>query len=245
MKKLCSILLLCCALTAHAQLKREEFILSSKGLLDIQAGVSVPLLDYGLSKLTLPAGYAQTGYTYKIGVSYDVSAYVGLAFQYQYCNNPFNAAQLKTDLQAQYTDRTFNSNRYNPWELRTTMIGVYYPFKSYRSSIDVRVLAGVCTGIYPENETLVTYQQAPNNPFNFKEFETSASAFGFQAGIKMRYQLHKNLMLCIAADYTQSKIEFKELRGIETIRNISYSLEPYTQQFQVFNFTAGIGLKFE
>ncbi len=245
MKWLCGLILMGFSFVATAQLTRKEFVLSSKGLLDIQAGVSIPVLDYGLSKPTLPAGYAQTGYTYKIGVSYDVLPYLGLAFLYQYNNNPFNAGQYQSDVQAVNTDLTVNSMRFNPWELSSTMIGLYYPFKSYRSSIDVRVLAGLCSGIYPESETNITYAQAPNSPFNYKEFETSASAFGFQAGVKMRYQLYKNLMFCLAADYTQTKIEFTEIRGVETIRNISYSLDPYTQKFQIATITAGIGVKFE
>ncbi len=230
---------------ANAQLARKEFVLSSKGLLDIQAGVSVPVFDYGLSKPTLPAGYAQTGYTFKTGVSYELFPFLGLAFQYQYNNNPFNAAQYQPDIQALNPDITINNMHFNPWELRSTMLGLYYPFKSYRTSIDIRFLAGLCSGIYPENETNITALQAPNRSFNFKESETSASAFGFQTGIKMRYQLYKNLMVCLGADYTQTKIEFTDIRGIETIRNISYSVAPYTQKFQIIHLTAGIGIKFE
>jgi hypothetical protein len=90
------------------KIKQHQFFLSN-GLFDVQAGLSFPVGDFGLSELVLPAGYALPGYNIKLGLNYDITSYLGLAIQYQYTQNSFNNSKILEDLQNSSTDIRYNS----------------------------------------------------------------------------------------------------------------------------------------
>ena len=230
---------------SYAQKIKENQLFTSNGMIDFQIGAAIPVLNFGLAKLTLPAGYAKLGYTLKLGMNYDVANFVGLAFQYQYANNAFNSENVLQDLQASNSIQTYHNFSSNAWELKGTVLGLYYPFRSYKTSIDIRLMGGYFSGIYPESEINFTDPLNNNMRLNIKTIETSASNFGFQVGVKMRYQLYKKIMLSAGFDYTQTTIEFSNIRAIETNYNIPVKAKPYTQQFQLINLMVGIGMCFD
>lgn len=229
------------------KLTQDHFFLS-RGLFDVQAGISIPVADYALSELTLPAGYAQNGYNIKVGLNYDVTSYLGLAIQYQYTENPYNSTKLLSDLhalQANSNDVIYNSYKSDPWKLQGILLGLYYPFKTTKTTIDVRALGGLLAGILPEAELNKTIPSLNNQTLNLKQYETSGSNFGFQAGFKIRYQLYKQLILSSSIDYLQTKINFENIRVIDTNTNRGFRAEDYSQKFQVFNFSVGLGIQFD
>jgi hypothetical protein len=238
----CLYLIFVFTVNTFAQKIKEEQLFVAKGLLDIQAGVAIPISDYGLQKLTLPAGYAQNGYNIKLGISYDIAPFLGLTAQYQYVSNPFNNDKILQDLSAAYPNQKYNSFTSKPWELQGMMLGLYYPFKTYKTSLDLRLLGAMLTGVNPESTQNITANN--NQQFNFKQYETSAANFGFQVGIKVRRQLYKSLMLSASADYTYTEIEFTNIKVIETYRNITLNVPNYTQKFQIINISVGIGVQF-
>jgi opacity protein-like surface antigen len=230
---------------AAQKITQEQFFLS-KGLVDVQYGISIPVGDYALSDFTLPAGYAQNGYSLKLGLNYDLAPYIGFAIQYQYTQNSFNSGNLLSDLRENNrSDDVYNSYTSDPWKLQGMLLGVYYPLKATRTTIDIKVLGGIFTGTLPECEENVTVPSLNYLNFNIKQLETKASNLGFQLGLKFRYQLYKKLVLSSSIDYTQATINFEDIRLVETNSHQSFSGEDYSQKFQFFTFAAGIGIQFD
>ena len=93
---------LCSILTCSAQKLKQDYFFLKRGLIDVQSGLSMPVGDFALSNLTLPAGYAQNGYHVKAGLNYDVIPHLGFALQYQYTENPFNSNKFLSDIRAAY-----------------------------------------------------------------------------------------------------------------------------------------------
>lgn len=226
------------------KLTQADFFLK-RGSFDVQSGISVPVGDFGLSDFTLPAGYAKTGYNVKVGLSYDITSYIGFVLQYQYTQNPFNNDKILSDLRANDPDVQYNSYKSDPWKLQGVLVGVYYPFKTSKTTIDVRLLGGILSGVLPESQLNETIPSLNNLNLNFKYIETSASNFGFQAGFKIRHQLYKQLILSSSIDYLQTTLHFEDIRVVETNYNLGYTDDDYSQKFQVFNFSVGLGIQFD
>src|SRR5690606_30237724 len=110
----------------------------------------------------LPAGYAKRGYHIKVGINYDVIQYLGFALQYLYNENPYNSDKLFADLRTHQTGWHTNSYTSGPWKLQGVMLGLYYPFKTTKTTIDVRILGGFLSGVYPESVQNVTVPQLNN-----------------------------------------------------------------------------------
>jgi hypothetical protein len=226
------------------KIRQQQFFLSN-GAVDVQGGVSVPLGDFGLSKLTLPAGYALTGYNIKLGINYDITPYLGLAIQYQYIQNPFNNSKILEDIRQKSTNITYNSYSSDPWKLQGMLMGLYYPMRAHKTTIDLRLMGALITGVLPGTDEDINVPSQNNQHYHFKQLENSASGIGVQAGVKIRYQLYKKLILSMSADYTHVNIQFEDVKIIETIRNIRIAADDYSQKFQVLNFSAGIGIQFD
>jgi opacity protein-like surface antigen len=231
------------ALVCSAQRYTQEEFFLAKGCVDIQTGISIPVGDFVLSNNTLPAGYAQNGYHIKVNFNYDVLPYLGFALQYQYMQNPFNAGDLLSDIQQTQTSVKYNSYISDPWKLQGLSLGVYYPFKATKTTVDIHVMGGLFSGTLPESEENVTVPSA-NVTYNFKQIENQSSNFGYQAGIKVRYQLYKALIVSSAIEYTQTKIKFEHIDVIETSTRQAVRVPDYTQQFQIFNLSIGLGMQF-
>jgi opacity protein-like surface antigen len=193
----------------------------------------------------LPAGYAQTGYCASIGFCYDITPFVGITMQYQYTQHPFNNDKILSDLKASSASFEVDHYHSNPWKLQGLMLGIYYPFKSAKTTIDVRALGILNTALLPESEEHITVPSLNNRSFNFKQFENSSANIGFQGGIKIRYKLYQRITLSSGIDYTYTKVKFQDIKVIETYSNSRVSADDYTQVFQYINFSVGLGVQFD
>ncbi len=225
------------------KIKDDQFVVS-KGLLSIQSGIAIPVSDFASKDLTLAAGYALPGYNIKIGLSYDVLPLLGICLQYQYIQNPFDETSLLADYKASDKNIQFNSFQSDPWKLQGMMLGFYVPLKSNKLSTDIRLLGGVLSGVLPENTTNYHSANNPSNVYNLIQQESFATNFCFQAGVLLRYQVYKNLMLVGSADFNYTEIEYENLSAVETIRNVTISLNPYTQYYHIINLSVGLGIQF-
>jgi hypothetical protein len=230
----------------HAQKFKDSLFFLPRGCFDIQYGFSFPILDYGLDELTQASGYANLGQGYRISFQYDIAPVIGFSLHYFYNSNPFNGDKYLTDLQSQQGNTLiFHKFKSDPWILQGIMLGVYYPFRSYRTTIDIRLSGGVLNGTYPQNELDFTIVPFNNLRINAKEFATRSSDFAFQVGIKLRHRLYKKLLFTASSDFTYTDIEFGNRRAVDTNTNLPLLTEPYTQYFHIIQLLAGIGIAFE
>jgi hypothetical protein len=239
------ILMLAFSASAQKRFKQQE-IFVKRGTMNIQGGLSIPVMDFADDNFELASGYAQPGANIKLGLSYDIAPFLGLALQYQYNKNPFNNSGFLDDLKTVSAGSSlrFNSYTSDPWTLQGLMIGVYYPFKAYRTSIDFKVLTGFLTGVLPENTVNYT-DLTVNRDLNIKQFEISNTSISYQAGLNIRYQLYKSLLLTGSADFTYTEITYRNIVIEDTYSKRRGYLPDYTQYYHIINLSAGIGIQFD
>jgi hypothetical protein len=240
----CIVFAFICCLHANAQKMRDKQpLMVDNGLIDFQAGMAIPVMDFADKSFKLASGYANPGYALKLGIRYDITTFLGVGLHYQYFQNGFDQSNFLSDMRSANKAVTFNSFTSDPWSLQGVMFGVYFPLKSYRSSVDIGIAGGVLTGVYPTNTLNYNNPVQTNIVFNVKQYETNAANFGMQAGVKMRYQVYKNVMLTASADFTYTEIEYTDIQSEETNYKIPIYLEPYTQYYHIIQLAAGIGLQ--
>ena len=238
------VLLLICS-TSNAQRVGNKQLFVDNGLIDFQAGVSAPVMDFADKNFRLASGYADIGLSARLGIRYDVAPLVGLSLHYQYFQNGFDAGDYLTDLRTAFTNVTFNSYTSDPWTLQGVLLGLYIPYKSYRTSVDVGVSGGVLSGKYPTNTLTYTTSIPAVSNWTAKQYESSASNYAFQAGVKVRYQLYRNMMFSASADFTYCEVEYSDLQEMRTNGTFiqTYSLDTYTQYYHIIQLAAGIGIQ--
>lgn len=246
MKHLCCyILILIVCGNSTAQKISDKQLLVDNGLIDVQIGAAIPVMDFSDKSFKRASGYASLGYSARVGIRYDVAPLLGLGLHYQYFQNGFDESAYLSDLRSTFNDVTFNAFTSKPWVLQGVLLGVYVPYKSYRTSIDVGVSGGILSGNYPENKVYFTTLPPTVSNWTATQYESTANNFGVQAGVKMRYKLYRNLMLSASADFTYCEIEYRDLREIRTNGTIlqAFSLDSYTQYYHIVQLAVGIGLQ--
>jgi opacity protein-like surface antigen len=230
----------------YAQRFKREELFVKRGMFGVMGGVAIPVMDFADDNFKLASGYATTGYNIKLGIAYDLSPDFGMALQYQFTNNPFNGKEFFNDIKQANNNNNiaFNSLSSKPWTLQGMMLGVYYPFRTYRTTIDMKLMGGFLTGNLPEY-TISYTDKAQNTTYTQRQNETSATNFGFQAGVGIRYQLYKNLLLLGAADFTYTEIEYTDITVDLYPPGITLGAENYTQYYHIINISVGLGIQFE
>lgn len=241
----CYIFVLIVCVNSTAQKISDKQLLVDNGLIDVQVGVAIPVMDFADKSFKRASGYAGIGYSARVGIRYDVAPLLGLGLHYQYFQNGFDESAYLSDLRSTFTDVTFNTFSSKPWVLQGVMLGAYVPYKSYRTSIDVGISGGILSGKYPENTVYFTTLPPSVSNWTATQYESTANNFGIQAGVKMRYKLYRNLMFSASADFTYCEIEFRDLQEIRSNGNAVqvYSLDSYTQYYHIIQVAAGIGLQ--
>lgn len=239
----CSMFALICCLQVSAQKVTDKQLMVDNGLIDIQAGLAIPVMDFADNSFKPASGYATPGYSVKLGIRYDIAPFAGVGLHYQYFQNGFDNSKYLSDVRGANPNTTINFFTTDPWSLQGVMLSLYLPLKSYRTSVDVGVSGGVLTGVYPENTLNFNSTQTAGFVYNIKQYETSAANFGFQAGVKMRYQLYRNIMVTASADFTYTEIEYTDIQAEETNTHTPIPLDTYTQYYHIIQLAAGIGIQ--
>jgi hypothetical protein len=233
-------------LTLGAQRLNQQDLFVKRGMLGIHGGAAFPVLDFADDNFKLASGYAQPGYNLRLSLCYDVAPRLGLALQYQYNMLPFNSGDFLNDLRSVNGSYPFVFHSYtsDPWVLQGMMAGIYYPLRTYRTTIDLKLLGGFLTGVLPRNTTNYTY--IPDNTnVNLVQHGADATNIGLTAGVAIRHQLYKNLLLIGSVDFTYTEIEYTNLVQTNTNTRLSYSLPNYTQYYHIINGSVGLGFQFD
>lgn len=232
-----------CCMQVQAQRIHDKQMMVENGLIDLQFGLAIPVMDFADKNFKPASGYATLGYAVKLGIRYDIAPFCGIALHYQYFQNGFDDTKYISDVRDANTNLTIHSYTTDPWNLQGMLIGLYFPYKSARTSLDAGFGGGVLSGVYPENTLNFSRNINPGVVYNIKQYETSAANFAFQVGVKMRYQLYQNIMVSASADFTYTEIPYKDIRAEETTTQTPIPLDTYTQYYHIVQLAAGIGIQ--
>ena len=173
----------------------------------VQAGASLPLSDFGKAEYgNNLAGFAKTGFHVALdGAHYFGGGPIGLAGQLAFSDN---GGLTKNDLQKigdGFTDgfgvdesTITGDGRYRRL---TGMVGPSAMFGGDKLKVEVRLLAGVVKSLgTPE----VTVQLEDNTDTKLRQFSSTSTVFGYQAGLGLHYALSERLGLVLRGEYLKA-----------------------------------------
>lgn len=219
------------------------------GQIFAEGGVSFAVSDYGSAELTPAAGFAQTGFHIKLGLSYEVLPYIGFGLQYMYNHNPFDAATFLNKASKEVLAQTNGNVMYtgytsNPWVLHGVLFGVCFPVRSYKTTVTFGFYTGYLNGTLPSSTLEYTLRSSGTWVKDYFYEATAADpGYSFQLGI--RRKLWNDFLICGRAEFLYAEQEYNNLAVTDMISGRSFQLPDYTQYYHIITLNAGIAWQFK
>ncbi len=235
MKKIVSaILIIGISAATHAQKSSTDHWVFS-----LDGGIASPLGNFGKADYAdEKSGFAKTGGHINVSAVYYVNKNFGIGILGGYSLFGFSSQSLADGYKEDSgTDSTTLYKKGNNKNL-SILIGPYYSIPvNEKFSVDFRVLAGyVKTHL---SGFQVYYEDYTDNVMTQRE--SSAAAFGFQAGGGLTYKITKLIRIKFNADYLSSKPTLA-IHYDNFIVNAGRRLDTYNQSLSGINTTLGIAI---
>ncbi len=216
------------------------------GFIALGFGSAMPLGDYGSTSNSTASGYAQSGSIIDIsaGIPINHSNFV-IALKFDNFSNGYDIQSYSNNFVANspgYDVEVINSGGYHG---ETALIGLYGTIPIHNFVFDYRFMGGFMFASYPA----INYTVTDNNVdtvTNFNQSSSNSTAFAFDIGIGLRWNVSHHFCLRLDYDYLSANPSFTPtLTQINTNYGNTVSV-PYTyrQKFTLENATFGIGYVF-
>lgn len=241
------LILSLCPVMLFAQRKSIEDLFLKRGSFAVDGGLSLPVMDYGLSKLTTASGYALPGYQLRLNLSYEYTRFFGIKLTYFYNRNSFNDEGLKRDFEPIHTQifpgTTLSNIRTASYHLDGLMLGLVLPFRTSDATYSFKIMGGILGSVYPQQEFEMLVQPA-QRLLVLRVEEATANDLAYLTGVDMKFRITHDLLLSTYIDFLYSEQTYTNLRITNTQNGLSvpWSNE-YTQYYHVIG--AGIGLAWQ
>jgi hypothetical protein len=248
-------ILLSINLQLFSQVRKTDGILFDyllSGYIGISSGLSIPVSDYASTEYTkYAASYAITGSLYRIQAGYEFLPFLGLRLAYINLKNGVNTKALQEDMNEYQTFSPFVSGNSevtalsaDNYEMNGVQLGLFYPFRMSKTTIEVFAEAGLTNTVFPEFRFTVLNTQT-NDQFNFLTTSAKANQIAFSGGLLFRHKLYKNILLLGGGEFTYSEQEYTDRRFVFQQFGIAFSIIDYTQFYQMINLHVGLAYQFE
>lgn len=241
--KICAVLAVCCIYITNIACAQQEVVHTDPKLyIGLSGGLSVPMGNFAKANYADPkSGFAKTGANIGVTGTYLLTKHFGITALVSYQVYGFKSAQnlangYKDDFAVDSATAQINGINYSI----NVLVGPYYTSALYHNLyLDVRVLAGITSAhlagntIYLEDQTDATFGQN----------QSSATAFAFQLGGALRYNLCKHWGLSLGVDYFSSKPDFS-IDNTNRKNEAGRMLTAYHQPIQGINTNLGIVYRF-
>lgn len=250
-------ILICCLVVAQTVNAQRKFIIENAllmpGTFYAIGGAAFPQLDFADKSYKLESGYARTGSQFGIGFSYEVAPLVGVSLQYTHLQNPFDNANYTGDLIAAYSNLDNLRFESKDWSLNGLLVGIYLPLKTYRTTIDIGASTGMVRGALPQFDWHYTVGNQ-QTPYHVRQDRVNEYNWGFAGNILLKYSPFdpkfsnspfRKCVLLFGVQYLYTSLKYKNIVWTEMIRDISFSVDDYTQQYHLLQLQAGLGIQFD
>lgn len=236
MKKIiiATLTILSCSVS-YAQKAPSSFEITLNGGAAIPAG-NFSKGDYADDK----SGFSKTGAHFNITGTYFIHKSFGIGALIGISQFGFNGAQSLSDGYKEDSG-TDSTTLYTKGHTKnfSALIGPYYSIAAgKKTTIDLRVLGGYVSSNLAGFQ--VFYEDYTDNAMTQKE--SSAGAFGFQAGAAVKYMITDKIGVHVNADYFSSKPKF-DISYENFVVNSGRRLDQYNEAISGMNITAGIVFK--
>lgn len=235
--------------SAFSQRFNLDSLFLKRGSFGLSGGLSLPVMDYGLAKLTPSSGYANPGYQIRLQAGFEVSRSFGLKMMYIYNNNPYNNSKFTQDFKPYsntiFNGTSFNSIQTNPWTIGGVLIGVFYPVRLPSTTYEFKFMAGFLNATMPQQDFNLTINST-GSPLKLRVDETYANDMAYLAGVDIRHRIKDDWLLLVNLDFLYSEQTFTNILIKDVRTGMSAQWSPdYKQYFHVVGLCVGIGYQFQ
>ena len=225
-----------------------------ENFLGLSFGAAIPQGTYASDEYeTEGAGYALTGFLFSFDAAWFPDDYLGIAISFAYGSNNPDKLKYKEDLLEDIKNRHDSidvpdiSNivyEMGVWKYLNLHVGPTVTIPAGRFNFDIRVLGGVTFAWQPNLLFQFDYENnGPKKNFSHTRQNKAVTAFGYTAGVGVRYALKSGLVLRLTGDFTNSKPTFEINEEITLVDN-NIRIETREVQVPIENVHIGIGIAY-
>ncbi len=209
------------------------YTVSAQFTFGIDGGLSIPSSNYGSSSASASSsggtinGYAKLGTCFDGYIGFKFIPVIGVMAQYGMNNNSYDVAKLNSST---VTFTTSGGDRINEY-----LIGPYLSIKLANIKLEAKLLGGLVSSSYPSLTENTNYGNVTSSVVN--SFSTG-NAFGYCAGVKIKFMAAKILGIGLGVDYVGSDESFT---GVSNVNSQTFS-NSYKMSVGVFQATLGLSI---
>ena len=239
-------------ITLCSKVSFAQDVMRAKSFIELSGGIAIPMGNFASAPTTgsiqnaynSTAGYAQSGAHFALNGAWYITPNIGIGGSFSTSSYRVNVNALANEVISSFDcdSATAEARNYNTISF---LVGPYFALPLNNLTIEARVLGGITNTTTPD-----MIMQAINlpgaDPISISKFvQTSgtANAFGFDAGLGLRYKLLKNLSISIRGDYFYSKPNLS-FDNIGHTDNVGRQVFSYNQPISGISATVGIGYVF-
>jgi len=210
-----------------------SFTMNAQFTAGIDGGLSIPSNNYGSSSGSVSSsggtvsGYAKIGTCFDGYVGFKFIPIIGVMAQYGMNNNSYDASKLNSN---SVTVTTSGGDKITEY-----LIGPYLSIKLANIKIEAKLLGGLVSSNYP---TLTENTNGGNVYSSVVNSFSTGNAFGYCAGVKIKFMAAKILGIGLGVDYVGSDESFT---GVSNVNSQTVS-NSYKMSVGVFQATLGLSI---
>jgi hypothetical protein len=207
-----------------------SYTMSAQFTLGIDGGLSIPSSDYGSTSVSATSsggsinGFAKIGSCFDGYVGFKFIPIIGVMAQYGMNNNSYDVAKLNS---SSVTVTTSGGDKINEY-----LIGPYLSVKLANIKLEAKLLGGLVSSNYPSITESSNIGGTVVNSFS------TGNAFGYCAGVKIKFMAAKVLGIGLGVDYVGSDESFT---GVSNVNSQTVS-NGYKMSVGVFQATLGLSV---
>jgi len=217
-----------------------------KSFISLNGGMAMPMGKFAATDFSSDAsGYAKTGTHFALEGAWFFSKHFGVGGSFATSTFAVNVTPIAAGYLAAF-DCDSASAGSKPYRNVSFLIGPYFTCGLKKFSIDVHILGGITNTTSPNIFTSVFNQQTgptEGSTSTFVQTSSSANAFGFQAGLGVRYSVCKHLAICLGGNYFTSKPQLT-YQMVGLVNDVGHTPTGYNQAISGISTTLGIGYEF-
>lgn len=232
-------------LTLVVMLFLPASLISQEGevYVSINAGVSIPLLDYAEADFdNESSGFARPGGTLKIDFGYGLNDYLSLAGMFVGGVNRFDYVELQDWLTENFASSLPDTRwvvESKSWGIGGLLAGVrgHLPLVTNRLFLEANAMGGFIY-VYSPGRYITGVEDGEEDLLITTEQYASLS-WALDAGLGLRYKRTRTQYFVLSADYLIGNPKYN---GVETTSNIGLEVaDSFSQRVSTLNITLGLG----
>ena len=226
--------------------------------LGLGLGAAIPQGVYASDNYeTEGAAYAEPGFLFGFDGAIFPDNYLGIGATITYASNNPDKVKYKEDVLNDLDSRdsisvpedvTQVAWDYGVWKYLNFHVGPAFTVAAGDFNFDLRILGGLTMAWQPNMTLQFEYEtdQGTTNNFSTNRRDKAVAAFGYTAGVGVRYAFSSGFVLRLIGEYTNSKPTFEVTEEITLVDDqITYQTEKYAVPIKNIHLALGIAYNFE